>query len=293
MIRSQEPAATGAAPSVARAEQLGAFVRAARERLRPEALGLPAGRRRRARGLRREEVAALCGISPTWYTWIEQGRTLAVSVATLEAIAQGLRLVPAERAYLFRLAARADPQVGQASTFDPHADEHAELVRMVRCPAYVLDAHWDVLAHNRKAQRLLRPWLTGARTAEPNLLRWVFLHAAARDWIVDWESRAHRLAAEYRADTAHLRDDPRHRRFVAALCEDSAEFARAWGSQQVLEREGGLRAFATADGVLEYRQFTLRLAARGGVKLILLQPLSDAAREDRTAPRAASHPPAD
>ncbi|MDE2120077.1 MAG: helix-turn-helix domain-containing protein, partial [Betaproteobacteria bacterium] len=86
----------------AEAGRLGAFVRAARERVRPQELGLPQGHRRRTQGLRREEVAALCGISPTWYTWIEQGRTHAVSVSTLDALARGLRLSVAERAYLFR-----------------------------------------------------------------------------------------------------------------------------------------------------------------------------------------------
>jgi transcriptional regulator with XRE-family HTH domain len=88
---------------------LGEFLRARRDGLRPQDLGLPVGVRRRAPGLRREEAAQLCGISPTWYTWLEQGRITGVSVATLAAIARGLRLSRAERNYLFQLAARADP----------------------------------------------------------------------------------------------------------------------------------------------------------------------------------------
>src|SRR5215207_3409763 len=90
-------------------QQLGEFLRAQRDRLRPEDFGLPAGQRRRAPGLRREEAAQLCGISPTWFAWIEQGRTQGISVTTLAALARGLRLSRAERAYLFELAARADP----------------------------------------------------------------------------------------------------------------------------------------------------------------------------------------
>ncbi|MBU6438814.1 MAG: helix-turn-helix domain-containing protein [Betaproteobacteria bacterium] len=265
-----QPEASGAA------EQLGTFLRAARERLQPEALGLPAGRRRRTRGLRREEVAALCGISPTWYTWIEQGRTQAVSVATLDALAQGLRLSPAERSYLFGLARRADPRAAPAArqpAGEPEDQDCARLVGLMRCPAYALDAHWDLLACNPEARRLFAPWLGESGPAEPNLLRWVYLDPPARDWIVDWELRARRLAAEFRADTAALRDDPRHRRFVATLCLQSPEFEQAWRSQQVLEREGGLRAFATAQGLRNYRQFTLRGGAAGAVKLIALQAL--------------------
>ncbi len=255
------------------AEQLGAFLRAARERLQPEAAGLPAGRRRRTRGLRREEVAALCGISPTWYTWIEQGRTQAVSVATLDALAQGLRLRAAERAYLFELARRADPRAPRASrspASEPEDAAYANLVQQMRCPAYALDAHWDLLACNPEARLLFSPWLGEDEPAEPNLLRWVYLDPAARSWIVDWEFRARRLAAEFRADTAALRDDARHRRFIATLCAQSAEFEAAWRAQQVLEREGGMRAFATHEGLRNYRQFTLRGGVAGGVKLIVL-----------------------
>lgn len=274
-IPAPSPVALPPGPA-AEAEQLGAFLRAARERVQPEAIGLPAGRRRRTRGLRREEVAALCGISPTWYTWIEQGRTQAVSVATLHALAQGLRLNAAERAYLFELARRADPQAAAArrmSVGEQDDEDCAQLVRQLRCPAYALDAHWDVLAWNAGATRLFAPWLgaTGAGPEEPNLLRWVYLDPRARHWIVDWEARARRLAAEFRADTAPLRDELRHRRFVATLCGQSPGFEQAWRSQQVLEREGGVRSFATSDGVRSYRQFTLRGGAGGEVKLIALQ----------------------
>jgi transcriptional regulator with XRE-family HTH domain len=260
------------------AEQLGAFLRAARERVQPEAVGLPAGRRRRTRGLRREEVAGLCGISPTWYTWIEQGRTQAVSVVTLDALALGLRLSPAERSYLFELARRADPRAAIASRAPAGESEDLECARLVSlmgCPAYALDAHWNLLACNGEARRLFAPWLGEAGPAEPNLLRWVYLDPAARDWIVEWELRARRLAAEFRADTAALRDDAQHRRFVAALCAQSPEFEQAWRSQQVLEREGGLRAFASAEGLCNYRQFTLRGGAAGGVKLVALHRVED------------------
>ena len=79
---------------------------------RPAASGLPAGRRRRTPGLRREEVAQLCGLSVTWYTWIEQGREISLSPAALARLAAALRLDRAERAYLFELAGKRDPEEG-------------------------------------------------------------------------------------------------------------------------------------------------------------------------------------
>src|ERR1700743_3934672 len=91
------------------ARALGEFLPTRRERLAPQAPGLPPGPRRRTPGLRREEVAQLCGVSPTWYTWIEQGRPVSASADALARIAVALRLTRAERAYLFELAAQRDP----------------------------------------------------------------------------------------------------------------------------------------------------------------------------------------
>ena len=84
--------------------ELGDFLRSRRERLTPAELGLPDGRRRRTPGLRREEVAELAGIGVDWYVRLEQGRAVRPSVATIDALAQVLRLDPAERAHLRTLA---------------------------------------------------------------------------------------------------------------------------------------------------------------------------------------------
>src|SRR5690606_9910651 len=136
---------------------LGEYLRARREQLRPEDFGLPPGQRRRTPGLRREEVAQLCGISVTWLTWIEQGRTTAISVPTLAAIARGLRFSHAERHYLFQLAMRADPAPPRRAAAHPEALQ--PLVDAIRTPAYLLDRHWDAVAWNRAAAALLAPWL--------------------------------------------------------------------------------------------------------------------------------------
>ncbi len=266
---------------------LGEFLRARRDRLRPEDFGLAHGRRR-APGLRREEVAQLCGISPTWYTWIEQGRTTAISVETLSAIAAGLRLSRAERAYLFELSARADPAPPLPEGSDPL--QLSELVRAVRTPAYILDRHWDAIAWNDPAAELFVDWLgvpnrgipytrrPGDASVDRNLLRYVFLDERAPAFIVDWDERARRLVAEYRADTASWRDDPVRRAFVHELCAASVAFESAWRSQQVLSREGGRRAFQhPRHGPCSFEQHTLRVAQRPELKLTILLP-SDGGR---------------
>lgn len=254
----------------ARPRSLADFLRACRERLRPADLGLPAGQRRRTPGLRREEVASLCGISPTWYTWLEQGRTAGVSVETLAALAEGLRLSRAERDYLFALAGRADPAAPRAAAA-AHLDLQP-LVRSLRTPAYLLDRHWDAVAWNRPAAALFSGWL-GARAGERNLLRYVFLVASARPFIVDWQDRARRLVAEYRADTAAWQDDPVRQALVSTLSKASADFAAAWRAQRVLAREGGQRRFEhPRRGRCDYMQHTLRVAQQPDLKLIVLVP---------------------
>ena len=93
--------------------QLAEFLRDRRRRLRPTDVGLPDRSKRRASGLRREEVATLAGIGLTWYTWLEQGRNIQVSTGFLENLARALRLTEAERAYLFLLAHHRAPPIAR------------------------------------------------------------------------------------------------------------------------------------------------------------------------------------
>ena len=258
---------TGNPDKTERSDALGDFLRAARERLSPADFGLPQGRRR-TKGLRREEVATLCGISPTWYTWIEQGRTTAVSVSALARLADGLALSAAERAYLFQLAGRADPDAPVAP--ETESAPLGALVEAIASPAYVLDRYWNALAWNAAAKALFRDWLGAKSDVEPNLLRYVFLDPRARKLILDWEERAQRLVAEYRADSAGLRDDARHQALIDELCAASPVFEQAWRSQKVLAREGGSRVFMIGKGRQSYWQFTLRLAQQADTKLVVL-----------------------
>jgi len=250
---------------------LGDFLRARRERLRPLEFGLPPGQRRRVPGLRREEAALLCGISPTWFAWIEQGRTQAVSIPTLSAIARGLRFSQAERRYLFELARRSDPAPPGAAGADPAA--LMPLVRAVRTPAYVLDRYWQAVAWNGAAASLFPGWIGKAARGDKGLLQYVFLDPGAKRFIVGWAERARRLVAEFRADTAAWQQDPVRQRLVESLSHESAEFRAAWRAQEVQAREGGRRLFAhPVRGRQAYLQYTLKVAQGPELKLVVLTP---------------------
>jgi transcriptional regulator with XRE-family HTH domain len=257
-----------------RRKELGEFLQVARSRHAPETFGFPAGSRRRIAGLRREEVAQLAGISPTWYTWIEQGRPVNVSPAALGRLAQTLRLTRSERAYLFELAGRRDP-LAAAAEDDAASELLMAVVNDIDIPAYLMGRTWDMLAWNRPAAALFTGWLDKpAKAHEPprNLLRFVFLRPQTRKFLVDWETRARRITAEFRADCRTRLEEPALLQLVEELKNGSAEFSRFWKQHDVLERQGGRRDFNHPKrGLISYQQLTLRPEDQDQLKLVLLK----------------------
>jgi transcriptional regulator with XRE-family HTH domain len=256
-----------------RRRELGAFLRARREAISPAQAGLlPAARdRRRTPGLRREELAQICGISTTWYTWTEQGRDIALSAEALARLADALRMTAAERAYLFELTKRRDPAPAawpaDALAVPP---ELLALLQVTEVPAYLLDRLWHARGWNQAAGDLFAPWF---ESGETSLLRFVFLNPAAQGFICDWEERARRLLAEFRADIVHDPEDAAVAGMVGDLLRESPDFAWFWNSHAVLGRDGGLRKFNhPARGVVRYEQMTLVPAAYPHHKVVVLLP---------------------
>lgn len=255
-------------PSDPRQQELADFLKSLRERCKPSAFGFPEGQRRRTAGLRREEVAQLAGISPTWYTWIEQGRKVQMSTDVLDRLAIALKMERSQRVYLFELAGKRDPFIsGNQHGIDPEILQ--KLVTTVTGPAYVLGRHWDVLAWNTAAKLLFHDWL--GVESNPNLMRYVFLNPRAKEIVCDWENRARRLVAEFRADcSAHLEDIDLSR-LIQELTQNSVEFARYWKQHDVLERQGGSREFNHPEkGLLTFQQMTLQLVDQEQLKLVVL-----------------------
>jgi transcriptional regulator with XRE-family HTH domain len=246
----------------------GDFVRAHREKVTPVTLGLPAGTRRRTPGLRREELAQLCGLSTTWFTWIEQGCDVSVSANALSRLARALRLDRAKRAYLFDLAGKRDPEQDRTDA-ETNSTALSTCVGAITAPAYILDRLWNARYWNAAAAHLFVGWLDGGD--ERNLLRFTFCHSGARALICNWQTRARRLAAEFRATSNAHFDDPKLRALIAELHVVSEEFAQYWDQQGVLGREGGERTFNhPTDGFLRYEQVTLNLARQPDLKLTIL-----------------------
>lgn len=256
--------------------KLGEFIRSHRERIKPEDVGIPANGRRRTPGLRREELAQLCAVSPTWLTWLEQGRPISASVKVLGKMADVMNLTPSERAYLFRLADKLDPvlekDMDQGNCQSPDLQA---IVDAIRVPAYILNGQWDAMAWNPPAAELFVGWLDQAASSEPasrpNLLKFMFLEPRAHALIADWSERANRLVAEFRADCGKYADQEPLSGMIESLMRESGDFKRWWNAHHVMGRVGGARRFShPAKGELMFEQVTLALAAGRGFKLVML-----------------------
>lgn len=250
-----------------RRKLLGRFIRSHRERMTPDA----AVRRRRTPGLRREDLAARAGIGVTWCAWIEQGRDVSVSPDALARLAKALVLTPAERAYLFELGGRRDPAAPPAITTSAAPESVSVLVTALPFPAYGLDRLWSASCWNPAAERLFADWL--GPDQQRNLLRYTFLSQSARSLLPDWEDRARRVLAEFRADCARILNDPALASLTGQLRGESRLFAQEWDAQSVSAREGGIRTFVhPQDGPLSFTQHTFSAAERPDHKLVALIP---------------------
>jgi transcriptional regulator with XRE-family HTH domain len=212
---------------------LGDYLRARRELIRPESVGLPVNGVRRVAGLRREEVAMLAGISSDYYLRLEQGRDRNPSIQVLEALARVLRLDQAAADYLLGLAAprpRHRPRRPRRETVPAGV---RQLLDVVGLPAFVEGRYFDVLAANGLA-RALSPNLQVGQ----NRLRAVFLDPAEKALYPDWDRATARLVAGFRESVGTDADDPRFVQLVGELSLSSERFRRLWARHDVQAREG-------------------------------------------------------
>src|SRR5580704_14942723 len=166
--------------------RLGTYLKDRRTKLDPAALGFPA-QRRRTPGLRREEVAQRANISPTWYTWLEQGRGGAPSADVLERIARALMLTDGEREHLFLIALGRPPEGRYQRSEGVTPRLQRVLDALNPSPALIRTAIWDVVAWNRAASVMLIDY-GSLPPDERKILRYIFLDPRARGAQYDWES---------------------------------------------------------------------------------------------------------
>ena len=254
---------------------LGTYLKDRRAKLDPAALGFPAGRRRTP-GLRREEVAQRSNISPTWYTWLEQGRGGAPSAEVLNRIAGALMLTDIEREHLFLLGLGRPPEVHYKASDGVTPRLQRLLDAFEVSPALIKTATWEVVAWNRAAAAVLTDY--GALpSGQRNILRMIFGDPRVRAAQYDWESVARFVVGAFRAETARGGAITEVAQLVDELCGLSPEFEALWRDNEVRAHGEGvkrLRHPVLGAIALEYSAFAVD--GRSDLSMVVYNPVTRA-----------------
>ncbi|MGK3209343.1 helix-turn-helix transcriptional regulator [Amycolatopsis sp. MEPSY49] len=262
-----------------RSRELGAYLRARRNRLSPADVGLPAGGRRRVKGLRREEVAVLANVGSTWYTWLEQGRDVQPSIEVLAAIADALRLSSDERRHLFVLGGH--PGAGATSSWETvDARWQGLLDNLSPHPAVAMNPWFEPLAYNAPFRFMIDD-LEALPAADRNC---AYLHFTHPDWIAghsDHEQECAAVVAKLRAYYGESVTDPAWEPLLGRLRAESPLFVRLWDQADVATDPGRLKRIRSLHvGNLSVRNTTMLLEEDPRLRVVVYQP-ADRTTEER------------
>lgn len=249
-------------------EGLGRFLRSRRELLSPAAVGLPSTGRRRVPGLRRDEVAALAGVSASYYMRLEQGRELNPSQRVLEAVARVLQLSDEDQRHLFRTAQPTTRRMRPPIRVERVSIPLRQLIESwTRTPAFIIGHAQDILAANDLAQALYSDF-----AQRDNVLRMLFLDPAAKAFYRSPQRAKHRAVADLQQTAAETPDDPRILELVGELSVRSSEFRSLWAQEYSRVPPYEIKQMHhSAVGDLELRHEALNIRSAPGQQLIILQ----------------------
>ncbi|GAA0974951.1 helix-turn-helix transcriptional regulator [Acrocarpospora macrocephala] len=264
--------------------EIQAFLSSRRARLTPEQAGLPAfGGNRRVKGLRREEVALLAGVSVDYYVRLERGNLAGASDSVLDGLARALHLDEAERDHLFGLARRpglrtAAPRRTAARRVRPALQQVLDAI--IDAPAWIRNDRHDLLAANRMARALYSPMLADPRRPA-NTARFIYLDPASRRFFIDWDKAADDIAAILRSEAGRNPHDKAFTELIGELSTRSETFRRRWADHNVrFHRTGVKRLHHPAVGDLELNFEAMTLPSDPGLTLIVYTAAPDTPSAD-------------
>ncbi|MDX3264979.1 helix-turn-helix transcriptional regulator [Streptomyces sp. MI02-2A] len=264
------------------------FFASRRARVSPEQAGLPAyGNHRRVKGLRREEVAMLAGVSVDYYVRLERGNLSGASDSVLDGVARALHLDDAEHQYLYDLARRA-PVPAAARRRAPAKRLRPALQHMLDAisdaPALIHNHRQDLVAANHLARALYAPLLADPRRPA-NIARFIYLDPAAGAFLPDWDKAADDVAAMLRGEAARNPYDKDLSDLIGELSTRSEIFRKRWAAQNVRQHRIGPKKFQhPAVGVLELNVETMSLASSPEFTLVIYTAVPDTPSADALRP---------
>ena len=262
-------------------KQLGAFLRARRESLDPQRLGLPRSGRRRTPGLRREEVALLADVGVTWYTWLEQGRDVNPSSAVMAAVAKALQCTPTEARHLFLLAGLPPGEAPQAVCCEGISEGTRRLLdTLMPKPASIQKPNFDIVAWNDSFCRLMGVDFAALPAENRNC---IYLYLTHETWRSRIENRdvLPTFVSYFRAAMAEHRGDPLWENKLARFFAASAEFETLWHQRyDVRGVENQVKNFNHPQlGRFSLQQMYWYSAPRNGSRLLVYLPMDDAGEQ--------------
>lgn len=221
----------------------------------------------------------LAGVGVSWYTWLEQGRDITASVDVLDAISATLRLDPAERMHLHRLAGTGPRSSAPRDT----GPVPPELLRLVETwsprPAMLQDRHWNLLAINSGTREAF-----GYTGSDHNCLISFFTNARYREMYVEWAAAAPGVVAAFRSDAGRYPDDPEFGRIAGELASRSVDFAELWARNDVGPHRQAVKAVRHPQaGELVFDKTTLTVTDHPDWHLVLYNPRPGTPTQQRLA----------
>lgn len=265
-------------------DEIRQFLATRRARITPERAGLPTyGETRRVKGLRREEVALLAGVSVDYYVRLERGNLAGASEAVLDSIARALQLDEAERGHLGDLAKAAD--AGSRTRRRPApAKVRPGIQRLLEAitdaPAWVRNGRLDIIAANRLARALYCD-LFADPSRPVNNARFTYLNPRSRQFYVDWEKAADDVVAILRGEAGRNPHDPGLTELVGELSTRSDEFRSRWAAHNVrYHRTGVKRLHHPVVGDLELDYEALEFPGEPGLRMFVYTAAPNTASAD-------------
>jgi transcriptional regulator with XRE-family HTH domain len=251
--------------------QLSEFLRRCRARLLPSDVGLPSAGWRRTPGLRREDVAALAGLSSTWYTWLEQGRDVRASDRVLENLSRVLRMSPEERDYLFLLAQHRPAPIRPAAV-----EEVPETVKRtldaLNVPAEVITPRWDAVYWNPMYARAIRDYAQ-LPADRRNLMRILITSPEYREDEAEYETIVRRVTAKLHIDYSQAMPDPAFDALIEELSEASPLFREVWRSTAIAGRSEGVTKIKHAElGAITFEHTSYVVEGAPSLRVVIFVP---------------------
>lgn len=217
-----------------RLKALSDFLKSKRSKLLPQMVGLPSGSRRRTIGLRREEVAQLAGVSTTWYTWLEQGRDIKVSISVLDAVCDALQLNKDERKYLYGLA--LDEGSSQLEEMEVELIITPSLEKILQelrfCPTIITDRRMFIVGWNEAAAKVFLDFSKIAKE-ERNLIELLFSRKELKALAVNWEDFVKGFMSIFRTYVGQYLADEWYTDFIQKMTENYQVFNHMWNESEV------------------------------------------------------------